>query len=139
MLFVFAALSIGCAGEQASGEPVEFSKACDAQNNGKLIQVSGYLSEKGSMWCRGNSSETKCGLKLLQAPGSESALNVDLIQGSSANNIEKLERNYKPEDVKIHANDGSVIDLAAKVKVSGTMLISPENQVCNMSVTKIEK
>ena len=138
IFLILVTFSAGCS-EVPSGEPVEFSKACDAANNDKLIQVAGYLSEKGSMWCRGNSSETECGLKLLESPGSQAELSVDLDQGSSANNIEKLERNYKPEDVKIHANDGSVINLADKVKVSGKMLISPENKVCNMDVSKIEK
>lgn len=133
MVFFFAC------NEQKSGEPAEFSKACDAMNNGKLIQVPGYLSEKGGMWCRNFSGTTKCGLKLLENPGSEASISIDVAQGSSANSIEKLERSYNPEDVKIHANDGSVINLNDKVKVSGEMLISPENKVCIMDVSKIEK
>lgn len=129
---------LSCA-EQKTGVPVEFSKACGAENSGKLIQLTGYLADQGSIFCRNFTGAMKCGLKLLENPGSENPITVDVSQGTSANQIEEIKRGYKAEDVRIRDNGGNVINLANKLKVTRKMLVSVENNVCNMAVSKIEK
>ncbi len=129
---------LSCA-EQKTGVPVEFSKACGAENNGKLVQVTGYLADQGSIFCRNSTGTMKCGLKLLENPGAEKPINVDVEQGTSANQIEEIKRGYKAEDVRIRDTGGNVINLAERLKVTGEMLVSVENNVCNMAISKIEK
>src|SRR5512141_3111738 len=114
-LFMLAAglLTAGC---NTKGEPVEFAKACDAANDKKTIEVSGILEEKGGIFCSNTSGRMECGLKLLQKAGDEKGFTADVEIGSSANTMDKPERGYKREDVKIRDNAGNPVKLGDQVK-----------------------
>lgn len=125
---------------QQTGVPVEFSKACSIENEKKYIEVSGFLNPGGSVFCSNiGGGNVKCGVKFTENPGDEKGFNADIEQGTWANNIEKLERGYKREDIKIHDNNGNIINLADKVKLTGEMNVTPGGEVCYLKVTKIEK
>ena len=66
-------------------------------------------------------------------------MSADIVQGTSANNVENLERGYKKEDIKIHDNSGNIINMADKVKLTGTMMNTPDRPSVLIKVDKIEK
>ena len=69
----------------------------------------------------------------------EKAMSADIVQGTWANNVEKLERGYKREDIKIHDNSGNIINMAEKDRLTGTMMNTPDQKVCLLKVDQIEK
>lgn len=138
VLFVFIFAIAILAGCNTAGVPTEFSKACSPENEKKYLEVGGLLAQRGSVFCSSTSGRMECGFDLKETADSESKLRVEIAQGSGANTVDKLERGYKAEDVKIRDNAGNPISLTAdKVKVTGQMSIGPN--VCFMTVYKIEK
>lgn len=140
LILILGFICIFVAACNKTGEPVEFSKACSIENEKKYVEVSGFLDDKGGVFCSNiGGGNVKCGFSLRENPGSENAIKADIEQGTWANNVEKLERGYKKEDIKIHDNSGNVIDLADKVKLTGEMTVTPDLKVCFIKVTKIER
>lgn len=140
-MVALAAFAVGC---NQTGTPVEYSKACDLENEKKYIEVSGYLSDKGGIFCSNTGGgPMRCGLKLLETPTSEKGFTADLEQGNWANNIEQVPKNYKSENIKIRDNNSEYISMDQKVKLVGRMNVakSPDGKadVCYLTVTKIEK
>lgn len=142
-VIVIAAAAASCATK--TGTPVEYSKACDAGNEKKYIEVSGYLTDGKSVFCSNTGGgPVRCGYKLLDSPTAEKGFTADIEQGSGANSVEKLERGYKKEDIKIRDDGGNIIPLDQKVKLVGLMNVAKnptnaEHDVCYLTVTKIEK
>ena len=122
-----------------TGVPVEFSKACSPDNQKKYVEVAGYLDDDGSLYCSNVGGRMNCGFTFKEKPTDAKGFGADIEQGSSANEVEKLSSGYKREDIKIHASDGSIINLADRVKLTGEMNLAPDGSVCFMEVTKIEK
>jgi hypothetical protein len=120
--------------------PAEFSKACNAENDKKIIEISGYLSDDDGVECSeiGGGGED-CRYKLKENPTDKKGIKADIKQGSSANQVEKLPLGYERKDIKIHASDGNIINLADKVKLTGEMSSAPGEGNCVMKATKIEK
>ncbi len=56
----------------------------------------------------------------LEVEGIEKTVPIDIAYGTTPGRIEDIPENYKPSDFKIHAPDGSVIDLKKKVRIYGT-------------------
>ena len=145
-IFLFA-VSLACiaSGCNKTGTPVEYSAACSVENEKKYIEVSGYLNDKGGVFCSNTGGgPVRCGFKLLETPTSEKGFSADIEQGTWANNVEKLNSGYKKEDIKIHDDGGNIIGLDQKVKLVGRMNVAknpsnPEHDVCYLTVTKIEK
>jgi len=123
------------------GVPTEFSKACGVDNEKKIIEVSGVIAERGkSVFCSNTGGRMECGFALLESEGSDKTFNVDIEQGSGANTVDKLEKGYKKEDVRIRDNAGNQIEPGRdKVKVTGKMSVEPAMNVCFMQVYKIER
>lgn len=142
-IFIFACCLFAACNQ--TGTPVEYTRACDAANEKTYIEVSGFLDDKGGVYCSNTGGgPVRCGFKLLESPGAEKGFSADIEQGTWANNVEKLQSGYKKEDIKIHDNSGNVIDLSGKVKLVGKMNVAknpsnPEYDVCYLTVTKIEK
>lgn len=122
-----------------TGVPVEFSNACAVENEKKYLEVSGFLNSGGGVYCSNRGGRMECSFNFRETPDGEKKISAYIEQGSSANSVEELKKGFKPEDVKIRANDGSVINLADKVKVTGEMNVTPDGKVCFINVTKIEK
>jgi hypothetical protein len=119
------------------GVPVEFSKACNAENNNKTVEVSGYLGRGNGVSCGEMGGYSQCLYRLNEKPTDKDGIKVGIVQGDSANQAEQLPITDK--DIKIHAADGSVINIADKVKLTGEMSISSDGSYCSMKVTKVEK
>lgn len=140
IILVFMFVAIFAAACNKTGVPIEFSKACSIENEKKYIEVSGFLDDKGGVFCSNiGGGNVKCGFKLLEKPGGEKSIGADIEEGTWANNVEKLGSGYKKEDIKIRDNDGNIINLADKVKLTGEMNVTPDLKVCFLKVAKIEK
>lgn len=134
-------LFIGCT--PPKGEPVEFSKACDRSNDQKVIEVKGFLDDDGSVFCSNTGGPYTCGFKLKKKSDGNEKISTYVEVGNGANSVEKIERGYTREDIKIRNNEGNVIDLSKKVTVTGTLKswedkTSPEGGGCFLNAAKIE-
>jgi hypothetical protein len=128
------------AGCKKEAIPVEASKICSPDNEKKYVVTSGYLDDRGSIFCSNiGGGRMDCGLDVIGAPGGAKIFGADIEEDSGANKIEKLPSGYKREDIKIHDNGGNVIKLSDKVTLTGQMSIAPDGSVCFMEVDKIEK
>lgn len=128
------------AGCNKTGVPIEYSKACSIENDKTYIEVSGFLDDKGGVFCSNTGGgPVRCGFKFLETPTSETSFSADIERGTWANNVEQLKSGYKREDIKIHDNDGNIINLADKVKLTGKLNTTADGKVCYLTVTKIEK
>jgi hypothetical protein len=138
-IFCFGLLTMACA--EPAGVPIEYSKACAAENDKKQIEVSGFLSDRGGVFCSNTGGgPVRCGFGLTETLTSEKiSLSADIERGTSANNVEELARGYKLEDIKIHAKDGNLINFTEKVKITGKLNFVPGSDRCYITVSKIEK
>jgi hypothetical protein len=142
-LTIIAITAAGCATK--TGVPVEYSKACEVENEKKYIEVSGFLNDKGGVFCSNTGGgPVRCGFKLLENPTAEKGFSADIEQGTGSNTVEKLLSGYKKEDIKIRDDKGDILGADQKVKLVGKMNVvknpgKPEYDVCYLTVTKIEK
>ena len=137
------ALAVCCAlaacKQPESGTPMEFSKACALENEKKVVEMNGYLSAAGSVFCSNRGGRMECGFKFTETPGAAKGISAYVEQGSGANTVEKLKSGYKREDVKIRNSTGNLINLAEKIKLTGKLNVTPDLSVCFIDVTKIER
>jgi hypothetical protein len=120
--------------------PVDISSICAADNEKKYVSTSGYLDDRGSIFCSNiGGGRMNCGLNVVANPGGTKVFGADIEEGTGRDTIEKLESGYKREDIKIHDDKGAVISLSDKVKLTGEMSIAPDGSVCFMKVDKIER
>lgn len=139
---LISVMLVGC---NQTGKPVEYAKACDLENEKQYIEVNGFLDAGVSVYCSNTGGgPVRCGFKLFEKVGEGKGFTADIEQGTWGNNVEKLERGYKKEDIKIHDNSGKIIDLSKQVKLVGKMNVAksaanPEHDVCFLTVTKIEQ
>jgi hypothetical protein len=130
-------LSAGCT---KNAVPMELSKICASDNEKKYVVTSGFLDDRGSIFCSNiGGGRMDCGLDVIANPGGTKVFGADIEEGSGSSEIEKLPSGYKKEDIKIHDNSGAVIKLSDKVTLTGQMSIAPDGSVCFMEVDKIEK
>jgi hypothetical protein len=122
-----------------TGVPTEFAKACSPENEKKYLEVSGFLDDKGGVFCSNRSGRMECSFNLRETPTGEKKLSAYIETGTSANNVEQLPKGYSREDLKIRDNAGNIINLADKVKITGELNTTTDPNVCFIDVTKIEK
>lgn len=140
-LTIFTALLISFAAAcNTTGVPTEFANACNPDNEKKTIEINGMIAAPKSVFCSNTGGRMDCGFELLESPGSDKKVRLDIEQGTGANSVTKLESGYKSEDIKIRDNGGNQIGLGTdKLKLTGQMSIEPKMNVCFMKVYKIEK
>ena len=137
LLLIAIVFSSACAKDAV---PVDISGICAADNEKKYVSTSGYLDDRGSIFCSNiGGGRMNCGMDVVASPGGAKVFSADIEDGGSADEIEKLESGYKKEDIKIHDDKGAVISLSDKVKLTGQMSITPDGSVCFMTVDKIER
>lgn len=135
LTLVLALTGFGC---NKTGVPTEFSNACSLENNFKVLEVEGFLTDGGGVSCSNSTGPMKCSLKLTAAPGDETRMNVYIEVGTWPNEIEKLSDGYKTEDIKIHDDDGNLVKLGEKLKITGE-LRAADAKTCWINVTKITR
>jgi putative hemolysin len=137
-MVVACALLAACT-QSESGTPMDFSKACALENEKKVVEINGFLSAAGSVFCSNRGGRMECGFKFTEAPGAGKGITAYVEQGSGANTVDKLKSGYKREDVKIRDNAGNLINLSEKIKLTGKLNVTPDLSVCFIDVTKIER
>jgi len=135
LMIAVALAGFGC---NKTGVPTPFAEACKAENDKKILEVEGFLIDAGGVRCSNSQGPMECTFKFTAAPGDENSMHVEIDMGTWANEVEKLSDGYKTDDVKIHSDDGSLVKLGEKLKVTGEMrVIDPKN--CWIDVTKITR
>jgi hypothetical protein len=128
-------------------KPVAYAQACNAENHQKYVQVSGFLDDENhTMVCSDANSvgPARCRLKLFERAGTKTSFTVEIEQGMGPNKMEPMKDKYSYADVKIHnSRDETFGKGMFQLKLTGKMSVSknpakPENDVCAMTVTKIE-
>ena len=138
MVFLVAAFVLSSCTKEAV--PTDISKICAADNEKKYVITSGYLDDRGSIFCSNiGGGSVRCGLDVIASPGEKKAFGADIVEGSGVSEIEKLPSGYKASDIKVHDNSGTVIQMSDKVKLTGQMSRVPDGSVCIMTVDNIEK
>lgn len=133
VLTLLAAGLIACGGPAAA---VAYDQVCDPANDHKSLSTEGYFAVAGSVFCSNiGSSSVKCGLEFVKNAGDSDGFTADVIRGDGDNEVEEIPDDFTAESITIHADDGSIVRVGDKVRISGEMLIS-EN-VCLMSVDYI--
>ena len=116
--------------------PVTFSDVC--QKRGDRVVIEGYLRlPLMGTTCKSN----RCMLNLisdLQGRVESIAAQVSNTAkpGSGVNAMEPLPPKFRVQDLRIHANDGSVIDPNTKLRLIGT--VQKAGGSCELSVHVIE-
>src|SRR5690606_21366206 len=132
----------GLSGCTKNYQTADAASVCDESNDKKDVRLSGYLTDGVTVVCSNYGGRLDCGFKLLQDPNEKEGITVNILQGDSANEVEKLERGYSKEDIKIRDDLGNLVAASDKVNVSGTMAVGPrskDGQACFLKVDKIEK
>jgi hypothetical protein len=132
---LLAALAVGCE-KPKPGEPVTFDTVCDAKydpvmekglNVTKKVALEGYLVNRSTMKV---CSDT-CDIDLAEQPdGKGRRVNIDIPVGDGKNQYERLPKNFKNEDIKIHTSDGKVVGVGAKVRVTGGRAPTGSRKAC---------
>ena len=139
---VVAAFTLSSCSQVSSvtGVPTDMAKACDPANDGKLLEITGYVDGGRSVFCSNiGGGAVRCGFDFKEAPVGPRKLGVDIKQGDGANSVEKLPKGYKKSDIKMHGSDGQQIELSVQVKVTGKLSATPDEKVCFITATKIER
>lgn len=127
-----------------TGVPVEIANACNPENDKRTIEVKGVLQSRTSVFCSNTGGRMECGFDFMESAGGPKKFGADIAQGSGANTVDKLERGFKKEDVKIRDNSGNLIALGTDVvKLTGKISVVPPSGssegVCFMQVYKVER
>jgi hypothetical protein len=134
LLLVFAIVLIACGGPARA---VAYDQVCDKANEQQRISTEGYFSTGSSVFCSNiGSSTVQCGLEFVENADDSEGFSADVDQGDGDNEIEEIPDDFTAETITIHADDGSVVRIGDRVRISGKMLIG--EGVCLMNVDLIE-
>lgn len=119
-----ATLSIGCAPPEP-GTPVTFDNVCSAEfdptmekglNVTKRVTIEGYVGAPGSLKV---CSDT-CDFNLFAEPGNKGKrVTADVPVGDGRNQFERLPKDFSDKDLKLHTQDGKVVGVGSKVRITG--------------------
>ena len=116
--------------------PVTFSDVC--QRTGNRVVIEGYLRPPGmGTYCKSN----RCMLNLIsELRGQVQSITAQVRNtakpGSGVNAIEPLPEKFRDQDLRIHANDGRVVDPNTKLRIVGEVRKAGDS--CELSVDVIE-
>ena len=125
VLATLACLLVGCSSAPPPATPMTFANFNAQANNDKQISLEGYLRLPVSALV----SDTML-IDLYETPdGKGKPVPVSMNIGSGANSVEKPPKDYTEKDLKVHANDGSLVEPQQKVRVSGKLVYSPSASI----------
>ena len=114
-----------CASPPPPATPMTFANFNSQANHEKQISLEGYLRLPSTTLV----TDTIM-IKLCESTDPKSkSLSFSLPVGSGANQVEKPPKDYGQKDLKLHANDGSLVDLSQKVRVSGKLIYSADSSI----------
>ena len=120
LLGLAALLLAGCASAPPPATPVSWKDFNSQANHDKQVSLEGYPRLPAAALV----SDTMLIELHEQADGKGTNVSFSIPIGSSANQVEQPPKDYKETDLKLHANDGSLVGLESKIRVSGKLLYS---------------
>jgi len=119
-----------CSSPPPPATPQTFANFNTKANDQKQISLEGYLRLPVSTLV----SDTML-LDLYETSDAKGKpVSVSIYIGNSANRVEKPPKDYTSKDLKVHANDGSLVDPQQKVRVAGKMIYSKDASILFMPV-----
>lgn len=123
-----------CSGQPPT--PVTFGDVC--QKTGNRVVIEGYLRlpVMGT-----NCKSNRCMLNLIsELQGRVQSITAQVRNtakpGSGVNAIEPLPEKFRDQDLRIHANDGRVVDPNTRLRITG--VVQKAGDSCELSVDVIE-
>jgi hypothetical protein len=132
--FALAVTVMGCSSPPPPATPMTFENFNVQANHEKQISLEGYLRLPVTTLV----SDTMLVELYEKVEGKGKFVPVSLYIGSGANQVEKPPKDYSDKDLKVHANDGTLLGLQDKVRVSGKLIYSPSSAILFKPV-QIEK
>lgn len=137
-------LAIGC---NNAPIPVQHSRACNVENNGKYVEIVGFFYPPEKVFCTNSSGRMMCHIELEELRPGTGTLRAEIEEGSGANNFEKPPRDYDVYQIHINDNKRNRVRLSNRIltskesfdRVKVTGRIKTGSDGCLMRVTKIEK
>ncbi len=125
LILLSSLLCAACSSPPPPATPQTFANYNTQANDQKQISLEGYLRLPVSALV----SDTML-LDLVEAPDSKGKpASVSLYVGTSANQVENPPKDYTEKDLKVHANDGSLIEPNQKVRVSARLIFNPSASI----------
>ena len=116
---------LGCSSPPPPATAQTFANFNTQANHEKQISLEGYLRLPAATMV----SDTML-LDLNETPdGKGKSVSVTMRVGSSANQVEKPPKDYTDKDLKVHANDGSLVEPQQKVRVAGKLIFSTSSSI----------
>ncbi|HEX7175480.1 MAG TPA: hypothetical protein VF240_09500 [Pyrinomonadaceae bacterium] len=135
-LLTGAALALAACSKPA--EPVAFAEVCAAGTDKKTVVTEGYLRPGASIMCSNTGGgPVTCGLGLFDPQGGEKKISAYVEQGTGASEVEKPASGYKQGDLKLRADDSSLVGPNDRLRVTGR--VTNGDNVCFLNISKIEK
>lgn len=116
---------LGCSSPPPPATPMQWDNFNVQANHDKQISLEGYMRLPVAAMV----SDTML-IDLYQKPERQGkSVPVSMRIGSGKNQVEKPPKDYKDSDFKLHANDGSLVGMGDKVRVSGKLIYSPSSSI----------
>ncbi|MBX7223375.1 MAG: hypothetical protein K1Y36_25910 [Blastocatellia bacterium] len=122
--------------------PVQYDNMCSQSYDGKLVTVEGYLEVGSSVMVNKSRNGTTYNIEFKKTPADTKYVSAEVEQGRWWNCMEGLAKSYKPEDIKFHTNDGTVLTPKDRMRITARVRSTTQGgtrEVCYIKVTKIEK
>lgn len=117
VLLMIALLMTGCSSGPPASTPQTFENAGTQANHDKQISLEGYPRLPSTVYVKDHVS-----VELHEkADGKGKYLRFTVPVGSGKNQCEKPPKDFKQEDLKLHAADGTVVGINDKIRVSGKL------------------
>lgn len=123
------------------GTPVELGALCLVANDGERVAVEGYIDAGSSIFCSNiGGGPVTCGLDLKEQPGDERTATVYIPEGGGGGEIESVPEDFTRATLRIHADDGTLVGLNDRVRVTGpaSVVEGSESPVCFVTAERIE-
>ncbi|HLA63210.1 MAG TPA: hypothetical protein VK610_02195 [Rhodothermales bacterium] len=126
--------------EPGPGTPVELGALCRAANDGERVAVEGYIDAGSSIFCSNiGGGPVTCGLDLKEQTGDEPTATVYVPEGGGGGEIESVPDDFTRATLRIHADDGTLVGLNDRVRITGPVSVveSSESPVCFVTAEMI--
>ena len=139
---LIVSLLLGACGDPEPGTPVPLAELCRAEHEGQRVAVEGYLDVGISVFCSNiGGGPVTCGLELKASPADTAHVTVDVRQGGGGSEIEEVPEDFTRETLRIHAEDGTLVGLTDRVRVTGeaNVVEAGASSVCFIEADLIER
>ncbi|WP_027418819.1 hypothetical protein [Crocinitomix catalasitica] len=135
ILITFLIISVTSCGPSTPVE-VDLDKICIEEYKEQFITTEGNLYLPANMTTHG--ARMHMGIKDTKTKVRVPTLKILSLEDATENCMRTLPAQYSPSDVKVYDNDGNIVPLGSRIRVTGT-LRGASQAYCELWVDKIEK